>query len=71
MPHQITITISDEVYRTIREVIEELARPIVAESCLEASYREMSLDKDRERQAAEWIEGLIDDSWPGGEHVPR
>ena len=50
----------------ISEVIEELARPIVAESCLEDSYREMSLDQDREREATEWIEALIEDSFPGG-----
>lgn len=80
MSRQLTITISDEVYqglqsvagsRTISELIEELARPIVAESSLEASYREMSLDADREREADEWTEGLIQDSLPGSPHVPR
>lgn len=80
MSHQITITVSDEVYqglqtaagsRTISEVIEELARPIVAESSLDASYREMSLDADREREADEWTEGLIGDSLPGGQLAPR
>ncbi len=44
MAHQITITVSEEVYRglqtvvgsrTISEFFEELARPIVTESCLE------------------------------------
>ena len=73
MSHQITITVSDEVYqglqtvagsRTISELIEELARPIMAETSLEAAYREMSIDEDREREAAEWIEGLIQDSLP-------
>ena len=80
MSRQITITVSDEVYqglqsvagsRTIGELIEELARPIVAETNLEAAYREMSLDQDREREAAEWIEGLIQDSQPGGPNAPR
>ena len=64
MSHQITITVSDEVYqglqavaggRTISEFIEELARPIVTESGLEASYRDMIQDGAREREAGEWI----------------
>jgi predicted CopG family antitoxin len=80
MSHQITITVSDEVYqglqtvaggRTISEFIEELARPIVTESILEASYRDMILDSDREREAAEWIEGLVQDSLPDGRDAPR
>ena len=79
MSHQITITVSDEVYqglqtvagnRTIGELIEDLARPIMGETSLEASYREMSMDQDREREAAEWIEGLIQDSL-GGQHASR
>ncbi len=80
MSHQLTITISDEVYqglqtaagsRSISELIEELARPIVAESSLEALYREMSFDVDREGEADEWTEGLIQDSLPRGPHAPR
>jgi|HubBroStandDraft_6_1064221.scaffolds.fasta_scaffold228282_1 predicted CopG family antitoxin len=80
MSHQITITVSDEVYqglrtvagdRTISELIEELARPMVTESALEASYRDMILDDERERAASEWIEGLVGDSLPGGPNAPR
>jgi predicted CopG family antitoxin len=80
MSQQITITVSDEVYlglqrtagnRSISEVIEELARPIVAEAALEESYRELSLDADRELEAVEWIEALVGDSAPGGEIAPR
>lgn len=80
MAHQITITVSDEVYqglqtaagrRMIGEAIEELARPILAESHLESAYRQMSLDGDREREASEWIEGLIHDPFPGGQLGPR
>ena len=80
MNRQITITVTDEVYqglqtvaggRTISEFIEELARPIVTESVLEASYRDMILDSDREREAAEWIEGLVQDSLPDGRDAPR
>ena len=63
MSRQLTITVSDEVYRsleavagnrTLSELIEELVCPIVAESSLEASYREMSADVERERQAEAW-----------------
>ncbi len=80
MGRQITITVSDEVYqglqtvagdRTIGELIEELARPIIIESCLEASYRDMILDEDREREADEWTEGLIRDSLPEDPDAPR
>ena len=65
MSHQITITVSDEVYkglqtvaggRTMSELIEELARPIVSELNLEASYKNMILDDEREQEAAGWIE---------------
>ena len=80
MPHQITITVSDEVYqglqtvaggRAISEFIEELTRPIVTESFLEAAYRDMILDGDREREATEWVEGLIQDSASGSNDAPR
>jgi predicted CopG family antitoxin len=79
MSREVTITVSDEVYhglqavagdRTMSELIEELARPVVATASLEASYREMSSDVDREREADEWTESLIQDSFPGG-HVSR
>ena len=78
MSHQITITVSDETYqglqavagpRTISEVIEDLARPAVAD--LESAYKEMSLDSEREREATDWIEGLIQDSLPGNHHATR
>lgn len=53
------------------EVIEDLTRPMMAESALQAAYREISLDTEGEREATEWVEGLIGDSLPGGDHVPR
>jgi predicted CopG family antitoxin len=80
MAHQITITVSDEVYRglqtvvgsrTISEFFEELARPIVTETCLESAYREMLLDSEREREAAEWIDGLVGDSAAGDRDAAR
>jgi predicted CopG family antitoxin len=80
MAQQVTITVSEEVYqglqtvagsRTVGEFLEELARPGVAESQLEAAYQEMMLDADRERAAAEWIEGLTGDSLAGDGDVAR
>lgn len=80
MAHQITITVSDEVYRglqtvvgsrTISEFFEELARPIVTKSCLESAYREMFLDSEREREAAEWIDGLVHGSLAGERDAAR
>lgn len=80
MAHEITITVSDEVYRglqtvvgnrTISEFFEELARPIVTESCLESAYREMLLDSERERGAAEWIDGLAHGSLAGDQDAAR
>jgi len=80
MSRQLTITVSEETYnglqtaagnRTISEVIEELARPVVAKSNLEAEYRELSLDTEREREAAEWVEGLTQDSLVGGPDAAR
>lgn len=80
MAEQITITVSDEVYRglqsmagerTLGEVIEDMARPIVAENTLAASYEAMSLDVDREMEALEWSEGLIADSYQSDDHASR
>ena len=80
MSRQLTITVSEEVYqglqvvvghRTLSEFIEELARPVVAQASLEAAYREMSLDVEREREAGEWSEALIGDSVPGGVDASR
>lgn len=74
MARQITITVSDEVYqglqavagsRTVNELLEDLTRPIVNESLLEAAYQDMVADTAREREATEWIEGLVHDSVPG------
>lgn len=70
MTRELTITISEDVYRglsaaagnrSISEFIEELARPAVAHASLDAAYHEMALDADREREACEWSEGLIQD----------
>lgn len=66
MQRKLTITIADDVYRGLHErigrgeisrYIERLVRPhVVDESDLEAAYREMADDQEREREAREWIE---------------
>lgn len=74
MAHDITITVSDEVYRglqtvvgsrTISEFFEELARPVIMKSCLESDYQQMALDSERESEASEWVDGLAPDSLAG------
>ena len=57
--------------RTTSDFFGELARPIINESFLEASFKEMILDSDRRREAAEWVEGLLHDSLPAGQAASR
>lgn len=45
-----------------RELVLEQARDLRPESNLEAGYREMATDSEREREAAEWSEALIGDA---------
>ena len=67
---KLTITVDEEVYeglhrvvgrRRISHFLTELARPHVVQDDLEAGYRAMAADDEREHEAAEWIEGLIGD----------
>jgi predicted CopG family antitoxin len=72
MQRKLTITIDDQVYRGLHEqigrgnisgFIEDLVRPhIVTETDMEDGYRAMVADAERERDAAEWAEGLIGES---------
>jgi predicted CopG family antitoxin len=75
MQRKLTITLSDETYRGLHErigrgeisrFIEELVRPhVVDDSALEAAYREMAADTEREREAREWIEAGVDEGLEG------
>ncbi len=68
MQKKLTITIDEEVYaglhsiigrRNISQFIESLVRPHVIDKDLEAAYRRMAEDEDREAEALEWIEGTL------------
>ncbi len=70
---RLTITVSSEVYeglqrrvgkRHISQFLEELARPHVIPGDRDAAYAEMAADVEGEREALEWIEGLVGDVAP-------
>ena len=71
MQKKLTITIEEEVYEGLHEVIgprkisrfvENLVRPHVVRPKLEAGYSQMARDKDREKEALEWAEATFGDS---------
>jgi predicted CopG family antitoxin len=70
MSKKLTITVDDEVYaglhgvigrRRISRFLNDLARPHVLRQELAQGYRDMAADEERERDAAEWVEGLTGD----------
>ena len=72
MMKKLTISISEEVYEglyakigsgKISRFLDTLARPHVVDQDVEAGYRAMSRDVDREEQANEWTSGLINETW--------
>jgi len=74
MPRQLLITLPDDVYEELRRrageedvsaYIERLVQPeTFSEDDLEAGYRAMAADMDREREALDWIEIEPDDALP-------
>lgn len=71
MLRKLTITIDEKVYeglyatvgeRKISQFIERLVKPHVIKPNLEAAYREMVADNQRELEANSWCEGVIGDS---------
>lgn len=72
MERKLTITLTDDVYEGLQrqvgsdhisQFIENLLRPLVTgDDELEAAYREMAADTEREREAMEWIEAAPDDA---------
>jgi hypothetical protein len=70
MQKKLTITIDEEVYKGLYEVvgprrisrfIEDLVRPHVLYPDLEAAYAEMAHDEAREQAALEWAEAMVGD----------
>lgn len=70
MQKKLTITVDEQVYEGLHSVvgqgkmskfIESLVRPHVVKTELEAAYREMALDEEREAEAFEWAESTIGD----------
>lgn len=70
MQKKLTITINEEVYaglyqvvgrRNISRFIENLVRPHVIDSELEAAYQAMAEDEAREAEALEWVEATVGD----------
>ena len=71
MQKKLTITIDQEVYEGLHDVIgprkiskfvEELVRPHVVRPKLESEYAQMAQDIDREEEALEWAEATLRDS---------
>lgn len=70
MRKKLTISIDERVYeglyrkvgpRKIGQYIETLVRPHVVAEELAAGYAEMAADEQREAEAAEWSEALLQD----------
>jgi hypothetical protein len=76
MQKKLTITIDEEVYeglyqvvgpRRISRFIEDLVRPHVLYPDLEEAYADMARDEKREQAALEWTEAtvgdVVDETW--------
>lgn len=70
MHKRMTITLDEEVYnglyrrigkRKMSQFIEELLRPHVLDTALEAGYEAMAADQEREAEAKEWCNSLAGD----------
>jgi predicted CopG family antitoxin len=71
MQKKLTVTIDEEVYNGLREVIgprkisrfiEDLVRPHVTKKDIYAAYKEMAADEVRESEALEWAEATFGDT---------
>lgn len=66
MRKKLTLTLDEQVYeglyrvagrRRISSFVESLVRPYLIYDDLDAGYRSMAADADREADAMEWVEG--------------
>jgi predicted CopG family antitoxin len=71
MHKELTISIDEQVYDglyavvgkgAISQFIEDLLRPYVIQDELDAAYKLMANDEEREAEALVWAEALIEDS---------
>lgn len=71
MHKRMTITLDEEVYEglyrkvgrgNISQFIEDLVRPHVLDTTLDEGYRAMAADTERETEAQEWCEALMQDA---------
>jgi hypothetical protein len=65
---KLTISVDEEVYRGLYRVVgrrhisrllNDLARRHVVPDALKEGYRAMAADDEHEREAMEWIEGVV------------
>ena len=70
MQKKLTVTIDEEVYEGLRQVIgprkishfiEDLVRPHVTKKDIYTAYQEMAADEVRESEALEWAEATFGD----------
>ena len=70
MHRRMTITLDEAVYdglyrmvgqRKMSQFIEDLLRPHVLDTSLDASYKAMAADHDRETEAQQWCNALAGD----------
>ncbi|MCC6607035.1 MAG: addiction module antitoxin [Anaerolineae bacterium] len=70
MQKKLTISIDEQVYEGLYEVIgprrisrfiEDLVRPYVVNTELEAAYEQMAQDEAREAEALDWAEATLGD----------
>ena len=70
MHRKLTITLEEAVYeglyrtigkRRISQFIEDLVRPHVVDTALDAGYQAMAADTERETEAQEWCNALAGD----------
>ena len=73
MHKKLTITVDEEVYRGLRrkigprrisQFIEDLVRPHVVSEDLAAAYSDMAEDEQREQEATEFTDGVLEDFEP-------
>lgn len=72
MQKKLTISIAENVYndlytvigkRKISKFIENLIKPYIVNDSLSLAYQEMANDEQREQEANQWTEGLVNNDF--------